>query len=352
MGLFSRKNNTMLGIDISSSSVKLLELSRQGERYRVENYGVEALPPNAVVEKNIVDADGVSKALSRLLAKVRTTTKAVALAVSGSAVITKVIELNASLSEEEMEEVIRLEADQYIPYPLDEVSIDFEVIGPSPNSPDRAEVLLVACRSENVDIRSDVLDMSGLAAKVVDVEAYAMERAFSLVSDQIDGGGQQTIAIVDIGATTTSLSVLNGGRIIYTREQLFGGKQLTEEIQRRFGLTFEESTVAKQTGGLPEEYEQEVLQPFMDAIVQQVSRSLQFFYSSSHFTDVDHIVLAGGSSSIRGLDELVQEKIGTETSIANPFLDMSLASKVDAKSLSNDAPALMISCGLALRSFD
>ena len=352
MGLFGKRNTTMLGIDISSTSVKLLELSKHGERFRVENYGVEPLPPNSVVEKNIIDLEGVSQAISRLLVKSRSSVKQVAVAVAGSSVITKTIEMTASMTDDEMEELIRIEADQYIPYPLEEVSIDFEVIGPVKADASRSEVLLVACRSEHVDMRTDVLDMAGLQAKVVDVEAFAMERAFSLLEDQIQGGGAQTIAIVDIGATTTSLSVIHDGRTIYTREQLFGGKQLTEEIQRRFGLTFEEAAIAKKRGGLPEEYEAEVLEPFKEAIVQQVSRSLQFFYSSSQYNDVDHVILAGGSASIIGLDDLVQEKIGTETSVANPFLNMSLASKVDAKNLSNDAPALMISCGLALRSFE
>lgn len=352
MGLFGKRSTAMLGIDISSTSVKLLELSKHGERFRVENYGVESLPPNAVVEKNIIDIEGVSQAISRLLVKSRSTIKQASVAVAGSSVITKLIEMNADMADEEMEELIRIEADQYIPYPLDEVSIDFEVVGTVKSDDTRAEVLLVACRTENVDMRTDVLESAGLEAKVVDVEAYAMERAFSLLADQIDGGDQQTIAIIDIGATMTSLSVLHDGRTIYTREQLFGGKQLTEEIQRRFGLTFEEAALAKKRGGLPEEYELEVLEPFKEAVVLQVGRSLQFFYSSSQYNNVDHVILAGGSSSIQGLDELVQEKVGTETSVANPFLNMSLASKVDAKNLSNDAPALMIACGLALRSFE
>jgi len=351
VGLFGKKANVMLGIDISSTSVKLLELSKHGERYRVENYGVEQLPQGAVHEKNITNVESVADVIVRLMKKTRTNNKQAVVAVAGSSVITKIIEMNAALNEAELEDMIRIEADQYIPYPLDEVSLDFEVIGPSPTSPDRNEILLVACRSEEVETRTDVLDTAGLEAKVVDVEAYAVERAFNLLADQIDGGADQTVAIFDIGATMAGLSVLHDGRTIYTREQPFGGKQLTEEIQRRYGLSFEEATIAKKKGGLPPEYEQEVLDPFRDAVVQQVVRSLQYFYSSSQYNNVDHVILAGGSASIPGLDDLVEEKIGTETSIANPFLNMSLASKVDAGNLSNDAPALMISCGLALRSF-
>lgn len=353
LSLFKNKSqNAKLGIDISSTSVKLLELSRQGDRYRVEAYGVEPLPPNAVVEKNITDVEGVGGAVSRLVSRCKTGVKHAAVAVAGSAVITKMIEMDAALSDDEMENQIRVEADQYIPYPLDEVSIDFEVQGIIEDSPEQVEVLLAACRSENVDLRVDVLEIGGLVAKVVDVEAYAMERAFGLVADQIDGGEDQTVAIVDIGATMTTLSVLHDGKTIYTREQLFGGKQLTEEIQRRYGLSVEEAGLAKKQGGLPDDYESEVLEPFKEAVVQQVTRSLQFFFSSSQYNDVDQIVLAGGTASIPGLDELVQDKVGTNTSVSNPFVNMSLASRVNAAALSNDAPALMIACGLALRSFD
>lgn len=350
--MFSKKSSGLIGLDISSTSVKLLELSRVGDRFRVESYGVEPLPLNAVVEKNISDVEGVGEAISRLIGRVRPHSRQTAVAVAGSAVITKIIELEAALSDDEMESQIRVEADQYIPYPLDEVSLDFEVVGPAAN-PERVQVLLAASRTENVDLRRDVLEIGGLLPKIVDVEAYAMERAFELMKEQITGGREdQTVAMVDIGATMTTLNVINDGRIIYTRDQLFGGKQLTEEIQRRYGLTFEEAGMSKKLGGLPDDYEEEVLRPFKDAVVQQVSRSLQFFFSSSQFNDVDHLVLAGGTASIPGLAQLVQEKLGTPVTIANPFVNMSLATRVNATDIANDAPALMIACGLALRSFD
>lgn len=353
LGLFTKKANTLLGIDISSTSVKLLELSRSGSRYRVESYAVEPLPPNAVVEKNIAELEGVGLALSRLLAKARTNIKSAAVAVSGSAVITKSIEMEAGLSDDELENQLKIEADQYIPYPLEEVAIDFEVQGPAARSPGRVEVLLAACRKENVEIREAALALAGLNAKLVDVEAYALERSFGLVAPQLGSGHDElTVALVDIGATMTTLSVLHNGRTIYTREQLFGGRQLTEEIQRRYGLSMEEAGLAKKQGGLPDDYDSEVLQPFKEAVVQQVSRSLQFFFAAGQFHDVDYILLAGGTASIPGLDRLIQQKIGTQTLVANPFADMALSNKVNAGALASDAPSLMIACGLALRSFD
>jgi type IV pilus assembly protein PilM len=353
LGLFRDKSNVLLGLDISSTSVKLLELSRSGDRYRVEAYGVEPLPPNAVVEKNISDVEGVGDAVKRLMSRSKASTNQVAVAVAGSAVITKTIEMDATLNDTEMENQIIVEADQYIPYPLDEVAIDFEVQGVSERNSEQVEVLLAACRRENVELREAALDLSGAKARIVDIEAHAMKRAFELIKPQLGSNADDlVVAILDIGATMTTLSVLADDRSIYTREQLFGGKQLTEEIQRRYSLSFEEAGLAKKQGGLPDDYEQECLPTFKEAVLQQVTRSLQFFFSSSQYDDVDYIVLAGGTSSIDGLAEIIENKLGTPTIIANPFIDMSLASKVDADALANDAPAMMISCGLAMRSFD
>ncbi len=343
----------MLGVDISSSSVKLLELSKQGERYRVESYSVEPLPPNAVVEKSINDVEAVGEVLRKVVSRSKTGVKNAAVAVSGSAVITKTIQMPSGLNDFELEDEIAGEADQYIPYPLDEVAIDFEVIGPSEINPDQVDVLLAACRKENVDVREDTLQMASLIPKVVDVEAYALERAFTMLESQLEKDAEeQVVAIVDIGATMTTLSVLVDGETVYTREQLFGGKQLTEEIQRRYGLSQEEAGMAKKQGGLPDDYEGEVLAPFKEAVVQQVARALQFFFGSSQYNAVDYVLLAGGTASIAGLPAQVEEKVGTATLVANPFADMAVSSKVNAAALSNDAPSLMIACGLAMRSFD
>jgi type IV pilus assembly protein PilM len=351
--LFTPKKPPLLGLDISSTSVKLLELSLQGDGYRVEAFAAEPLPPNSVVEKNITDVEAVGEAIRKVVKRSGSRAKNAAVAVAGSSVITKVITMPASLSEDDMESQIELEADQYIPYSLEEVNLDFEILGTSEDNPDTVDVLLAASRSENVDSRVAAVELGGLTAKVVDIEAYTLENAFGLISPQIPGGTEdKTIAVIDIGATMTTLSVLHDEKIIYTRDQVFGGKQLTEEIQRRYGLSYEEAGMAKRQGGLPDNYVPEVLEPFKDAMAQQVSRSLQFFFSSSHHNSVSHIVLAGGSASIPGVDELIEERVGTSTSIANPFTNMALASRVKAQALSNDAPALMIACGLALRSFD
>ena len=350
--LFKKKNKAVLGVDISSTSIKIIELAEQNGRMQVEAYASEPLPENSVVEQTITDTEAVGGAIKKALLRSRSSVKRAAVAVAGSAVITKSIQMGAGLSDDEMEQQITLEADQYIPYPLEEVAMDFEVQGPVEGDDQRVDVLLAACRKETVEYREDSIVIGGIESAVVDVEAFCIERAFQLLESQLEGDQVDTVAIIDIGATMTTLNVLNEGRIIYTREQMFGGQQLTEEIQRRYGISAQEAAKAKLEGGLPDDYETEILMPFKESVVQQVSRSLQFFYSSSQFNDVDYVILAGGTSSLEGLAQLVQDKIGTPAIIANPFANMTLGAKVNAQLLANDAPGLLVSCGLAMRSFD
>lgn len=352
MGLFSPSRVPLVGIDISSTAVKLLQLSQVGNRYRVEHYGVEALPPNAVVDKNIVEVEAVGEAIKRALSRAGSKAKHAAVAVSGAAVITKIISMSADLDDDAMEDQVQLEAANYIPFPIDEVSLDFEVLGPVSSSPENVHVILAASRTENIELRQQALEIGGLNAKVVDVEVFALENAFRLVTEQLGIGKDAIVALVDIGSTMTTLNVVRNGRSIYSREQVFGGKQLTDEIMRRYGMSYEEAGAAKRQGGLPESYEPEVLEPFKEAMVQQVSRLLQFFYAGSEFNRVDQVVLAGGCASISGVDRMVEEHLGIPTVIANPLANMGLGPRVQAHALQQDAPALMIACGLALRSFD
>ena len=353
MPLFKKKSVPLIGVDITATAIKLLELSRSGSKYRVESYGVEPLPANSVVEKNINDIDAVGEAIGRAWKKSGSKNKNAVAAVAGASVITKMITMPADLNEDDMETQIQLEADQYVPFPLEEVALDFEVLGPVDNNPERVDVLLAASRSENVDNRVAVLDVAGLSAKVIDVEAFALENSVRMLAQTtFEGAEDEIIAIADVGSTTTTFSVLEKLKVIYSREQQFGGHQLTEDIQRRYGLSFEEAGLAKRQGGLPDNYEPEVLEPFKDSMVQQISRAQQFFYSSSSITNIDHLILAGGCASIHGMAELIESKIGVHTVTCNPFANMAVASRVPTQSLANDAPALMVACGLALRSFD
>lgn len=353
--LIGRGEQQILGLDISSSSIKLLELSRKGaDKYHVESYAVEPLPPNAVTDKQIADPKVVSEAVARAVNRAGTRTKLAAVAVSGSSVITKVIQMPSSLSENEMEEQIKSEADQYIPYPIEDVNLDFQVVGDAGKSGEQKDVLLAACRKEQVEQRCAAIELAGLKPKVVDIEAYAMENACHFLRHQMpDHGAGKTIAIVDMGASTTSVLILHDMKTIYTRDQAFGGKQLTEDIMRRYSMSFEEAGRAKRTGQLPDDYQSEILDHFIADMAQQVDRSLQFFFSAAtQFNNVDQIILAGGCAHIANVDTIIQERLKIPTAVAKPFAQMSVSSRAKPSALAKDEASLLIACGLAYRAFD
>ncbi len=349
---FAKPSKPILGMDISSSAVKLIELSKAGDCFKVEAYRVLPLPPNTIVDKNIADLDALSETIAAVVKRSGSKLTDIVAAVSSSSVITKEIELPAGLTELQMEMQIEVEADQYIPYPMEEVAFDFDVLGEAENNPDLVRVLLAACRQENVEHRRQAIEMAGLNPKVIDVESFAVERAYKLIEGQLDEVSDQVVAIADIGASVFSFTVLVDGKIIYSREQQFGGKELTEEIQRRYGLSWQEAGQAKRKGGLPEDYGTEVLAPFKESLVQHITRSLQFFYSSSHFNYVDQLFLAGGVSALEGLVDEVEQVIGLPTAVANPFANMQLHKSINPTALANDAPAMLLAVGLAMRSFD
>lgn len=351
---FGRRSRPLVGLDISSSAVKLVELSRQGNSFRLEGYAAEPMPVGAMNEKSIVDIDAAGDAVRKAVKRSGTRAKHAAIAIGGAAVITKVITMPRDLTDKELGEQIELQADQYIPFPLEEVSYDYEVLGPAKSGDEMNDVLLAATRSENVEQRQAVLDAAGITARVVDIEAYALENACRLLTHQMpDLGVERTVAIVDFGATTTTFSVLNDLRIIYTRDQAFGGKQLTEEIMRQYGLSFEEAGKAKKHGGLPDNYHEELLHPFMEDMAQQVNRSLQFFLSSnSQYETLDEVLICGGCSAIPGAADLIADRVGIPTVVGNPLGEMKVSTKAKAQLAESDAGALMIACGLALRSFD
>ena len=349
--LYRKPSKGLIGVDISSTSVKVLELSVKNNRYWVESYALVPLPEGSVVEKNILNPEAVGDALERAVNLANVQSTDVALAVPTSMVITKIIEMDADMNDDEREIQIRDDAEQYIPFPLDEASLDFEVLPDRLANPNRVNVLLVATRIENVEARAEALELGGLMPKIADVESFAIENAFKVFSDTLPMG-VNTVGILDIGHTMTTLSVMQNNKVIYTREQVFGGTQLTQEIQNRYGLSFEEAGRAKKSRTLPDDYDIEVLEPFLEAVVQQAARSLQFFFSSSQFNEIDHILLAGGNANIPGLAKLLQQKLGYRVTIANPFLQMGFSPQIDIKKIENDASSLMVACGLALRSFD
>jgi len=344
----------LIGVDISTTAVKMVELSASGKgTYRLESYSIAAIPKDAIVDGNISNLEQVSDAVKLAWRLLGSREKRTALALPSAAVITKKVMMPADLREADMEAYVEAEANQYIPFPLEEVNIEFQVIGPAPNNLDEVEVLIAAARKEKIEDRVAAAEGAGLKVIVMDVDTYATEAAYSLVANQLPNSGKdQTVMIVDIGAVMMHINVLQDNKSVYTREQAFGGSQLTQEIQRRFGLSAEEAEIAKRKGGLPESYDNEVLQPFMLSLSTEVARALQFFTSSTQYHRVDHIVLAGGCAAIPAVVVVVQDRTQVNTVIANPFQSMSLGPKVKQQQVAIDAPALIVACGLAMRGVD
>jgi type IV pilus assembly protein PilM len=349
------KTPPMIGVDISSSAVKLVELSYapNNSGYIVERYAIEALPKDAVSDGNINNLDALAETLQRAWKHLGTKIKNVSVALPAAAVITKKILLPSGMRDEDMEYQVESEANQYIPFALEEVNLDFQVLGPAPGNADEVEVLLAASRKANVEDRVAAAQAAGLNVVVVDVEPYAAETAFSQIRAQLpDSAEDKCVALIDIGATVMNVNVLRNGTSIYTRDQQIGGEQLTLQIQSMFGLTAEQAEAAKRSGGLPDNYESDVLSPFRESLVMEIARALQFFFTSSQYNEIDYIVLAGGSAVLPGLDDAVATRTQVSTMVANPFALMTLSSRIKSRQLQADAPALIVACGLAMRRFD
>lgn len=354
LDVFTAKSPPMLGLDIGTTSVKFVEISEAGKgQYRVERYVIQPLPKDAVKEGDIANEEQVIETLQTAWSQLGSHVKNVVMALPASAAITKKILLPATLSGVELETQVEAEANQVIPFSLDEVNLDFQVLGPSPGSPNDVEVLLAAARKEKVEDRVALAEAAGLKALVMDVESYATIAAYDRIARLFPRGGEgQTIAIFDIGTNNIHINVLYNNESVYLREHGFGGSQLNYEISRRYGMTTEEAEIAKRKGTLPDTYEMEVLRPYSETLAMEIGRALQLFTSSTQYHKVDQVLLAGGGAVIPGLDEIVSARVSVPTMVANPFSDMSAGAKVRPQQLANDAPVLFVACGLAMRRFD
>ncbi len=354
LDLFKTKSPSLIGVDIASTSIKLVELVQVGKGvYRLERYAIEPLPKDTVTDGNITNLDQVSDALKRGWKRLGSRNRNLAMALPAAMVITKKIIVPSGQKEEELELTVEAEANQYIPFALDEVNLDFQVLGPAPNNPDEVEVLIAASRKEKVEDRVAIAEAAGLKPQVMDVESYATQDVFGLIAPSLPANGRdQNIGLVDMGAHVTHFYVIRNGQFLFLRDQAFGGNQLTQDIQRAFNLSPEEAESAKRNQGLPENYDSDVLQPFMETLALEITRALQFFFTSTSHNQVDQLVLAGGCAALPGIDELVAKRAGVATVIANPFASMQASDRIRPRQLAQDAPMLLIATGLALRSFD
>lgn len=347
----------LLGVDISPSAIKMVELaqiSKQPRSFRLERYVIEPMPADVIEDGNISQLEPVSECLQRAWKRMGTRQRKIAMALPAASVITRRINVPAGLQEEDLVFQVESEAGQYMPFDMDEVNFDFQVIGPSPDIADELEVLLAASRKDKVEDRVAVALSAGLKTTIMDVEQFAAQTAFNdVIAPQLpENGRDRIVALVDIGANNTRINVLLNGESIYMRDQTFGGEQLTQEICNQFNLSREEAEAAKRSGNLPENYQADVLQPFCETLALEVTRALQFFFTSTRFSQADYIFLSGGCAAIPGLEEIVSERTQVMTQIVNPFVDMELSGRIVPRQLKVDASLLLIACGLALRGFD
>lgn len=351
--LFRRQPAPLLGLDVSSSSVKLVELGRDAAgRLVLERCAIEPLERGWLTDGNVEKFDEVAEAVRRVVRKSGTRTKNVALALPPSAVITKKIVLPGGMSEQELEIQVESEANQYIPFSLDEVSLDFCVMGHSASSAGDVEVLIAASRKEKVQDRQGLAEAAGLKAVILDVESYASRLATARLIEQLPSQGHDAVvALFEVGAYTTSMQVLRNQEVLYDRDQAFGGAQLTQLIVRQYGFSPEEAEAKKRNGDLPEDYGSGVLKPFVSSIAQEIARALQFFFTSTPHNRVDYVLLAGGSASLPGLASAITRQTSFACSLLNPFDGMEIGSAVREKKVRREAPSYLTSCGLAMRRF-
>jgi type IV pilus assembly protein PilM len=351
---FSRQAAPLLGIDISSSSIKLVELGREKDGTLVlERCAIEVLDKGWIVDGNVERFDDVSEALRRLIKKSGTRTRNAALALPSSAVITKRIVLPGGLNEHELEVQVESEASQYIPFSLDEVSLDFCVIGASPASADDIEVLIAASRKEKVQDRQGLAEAAGLKPQILDIESFAARLSAGRLIETLPKAGRDAVVVlIKIGGVGSSMQVMRNDEVLYERDQPFGGSQLTQLIVRQYGFSAEEAEQKKRNAELPDDYASAVLAPFVESMAAEISRALQFFFTSSTFNRVDHILLCGGSASLPGLPDAVTQQAAVSCSVANPFEGMTIGSGVrsSARTL-RDASSYLTACGLAMRRF-
>ena len=350
----SRAKRPILGVDITVSGVKLVELAQSGESYRMEAYASEPIPADSTDDADIVDVEAVARAVRRALRRSGTRSREAAVAIAGEAVVTRMTRIPGRLSDDEMQAHAAFQAEQFLPFPMEEANLDFEVAGPSEVAPGMLDVLMVAARSVHVSQRQRALRAGGLQARVVEPEPHALERACGLLTHQMIGGGlRQTIALVEFGAVTTTFSALSDRKLIYTRNFAFGGQQLTDEVMERYGLNPAEAERAKRAGDLPEDYATDLLAGFREDMARQVSRSLQFFLASQNGAGQPvQVLVGGGCAKLPGVAGAVEERLGIPAQIVDPLGHLSVGGKADAQGVRGGDTALMTACGLALRNFD
>jgi len=352
--LFSSKNkNRLVGIDIGTTNAKMVELSRSGRAIKVDHYACEPLAPGLIIEQQIKDIEQVGATIKRLMARSGSKNKRAAVCVASSNVISKTITVQSDTSEDELEALVEVEADRVVPYALDDVNIDFTSIGKADPSLDEEQLQLVVTRKNVIEAMVAVLEEAELEPAAVDVDHFALARVNQFVGQgQVGGGNAKTTALMDFGYNTSRLVVFHNNRIIYTRENPYGGRQLIDSISQKYGLPPQDAPHALRSNELADTFKPEVLKPFVKTLMQEILRTLQFFYSSSTHNRIDQLLITGGCAQIGNIDKFIEKRIEVPTAVLNPFAATRLGSRIDKENFRKDIPSLGVAAGLALRALE
>lgn len=344
--LFRKKTPSILGLDIGTRFVKAVLLEPQTQGYRVVDFACEAIHGDAFAEREIKDFDAVSNALRKIRMGLQQKIKPVAIAVSGSSVISKVVYMNPGQSDHELETQIEIEADSLIPYPLEEVYIDFEELGPSKAYTDKVDVLLSAAHKDLIDSRVTLLREVEFEPKVVDVEGYALANAMDYFAGNAP---EQLSCCINIGASQLLLSVTQNDQVVYAKEHSFGVDSLLQDLCLQLGqdrATSEQQLLHNQ---LPDNWRSDNYPIFLANLQQQISRSLQMYVSTTNSERPEQLYLSGGGALIIGLAEDLARDLAIDINVLDPFANMQLGKGVDKDKLAKVAPQLVLAAGLASR---
>ena len=353
--LFSnRKRNRILGIDIGTTSVKVLEFSKFGRSLVVERYGYEPIKQGMVIDNKIKDIEGVTSSVQRAVKLSGSKATRGAVCVHYSDVISREIAVQADMKEAALTDLVEIETDRIVPYNLDEVNFDFIDLGTSNRSTDENNVQIVVCKKNLIEDLVVVLEGVGIEPAIVDVDTFTLARIHKWMSKAKTSDATQShaSAMVDFGSHESRFMVFHEQRVIYQHSTSFGGKLLTDAMQKKYGTPYDEAIIALRKGDLPESFKAEILKPFVRSLVQEVLRALQFFYSSSTYNNITDLTVTGGCSHIGNLEKIIEKRINIPTSILNPLAFTKFGSRVDKKLLQRDIPSLGIASGLALRGVE
>jgi type IV pilus assembly protein PilM len=342
---------SLIGLDISPANVKLVELDRDRQgRWMLLRLAGEPLDRGWVTEGQIDQLDEVAGAVRRAVARSGTRCRRVAMALPSSAVITRRIRAPSGLRDDEMLAQVELEMQPHIPFPLEDLSLDFCLLGSAPPRSTEVEVFVAASRRDRVEDRQALAEAAGLVAEVLDIEPYAAGRALARsLTEEAGIGAEALLALVTVGSDTTRLRVLRGEESLYDRDQAVGGAQLTQTIAQGLGIEFSQAERMKVTTDLTGTDLAPYVRPFVDTLAREVARALQYFFTSTPHHEVDLIALAGGGAGLPGLDRRVAALTGFETRVVDPFSGMAIGPAVPRERLAREAPGHLVACGLAMR---